>query len=102
MVEPERVELAFPFAVAELLPAVVDFADLLVAGLAAERRAPAPLLELPARAKLKATATRKGDQIQISAEASEVDKPGENMRLRLVLVEEQVRYTGGNASRLRS
>jgi hypothetical protein len=59
-----------------------------------------PLLELPARAKLKATATRKGDQIQISAQASEVDKPGENLRLRLVLVEEQVRYTGGNAIRL--
>lgn len=54
------------------------------------------LLETPSTLKLKASAVRKGDKLEITAEASDVDKPGEQMRLRLALVEEQVKYTGGN------
>jgi hypothetical protein len=58
-----------------------------------------PLLETPAAARLKASAVRKGDRIDITAEASDVEKPGEKMRLRLALVEEQVRYAGRNGLR---
>lgn len=56
-----------------------------------------PLLETPAAAKLKASATRKGDKINIDVTASEVQADGgEDLRLRVVLVEEQIAYTGGN------
>jgi hypothetical protein len=58
-----------------------------------------PLLEKPTSIKLKANAVRKGDKLEITAQASGVDKPGEKLRLRLALVEEQVRYTGGNGLR---
>jgi thiol-disulfide isomerase/thioredoxin len=57
-------------------------------------------LEKPPKAKLKATATRKGDKIDIQAEVSDLEKPGEKVRLRLALVEDQVRYLGGNQVRL--
>jgi hypothetical protein len=55
-----------------------------------------PLLEKPAPVKLEATAVRKGDKIHITATASGVDKPGDKVRLRLALIEEWVRYRGGN------
>lgn len=55
-----------------------------------------PLLEKSPGVKLKAKAVRKGDKIDISAEASDLETPGEKVRLRLALVEEQVKYTGGN------
>jgi hypothetical protein len=55
-----------------------------------------PLLEKSAGAKVTATAMRKGNKIDIAAEASGVEKPGDNLRLRLALVEEQVNYKGGN------
>ncbi|MBV9123221.1 MAG: hypothetical protein JO112_07690 [Planctomycetes bacterium] len=55
-----------------------------------------PLMKKPAGGKLQATAVRKGDKIEITAEASDVANPGENVRLRLALVEEQVNYKGGN------
>jgi hypothetical protein len=58
-----------------------------------------PLLEKPARAQLKASATRQGDKIDIQAEVSELEKPGEKVRLRFALVEEQVRYVGSNQVR---
>ena len=58
-----------------------------------------PLLEKPARAQLRASATRQGDKIDIQAEVSELDKPGEKVRLRFALVEEQVHYVGGNQIR---
>lgn len=58
-----------------------------------------PLLETPAAVKLKATAKRSGDKIDIAAEASNVEEPGEKMRLRLVLTEEKVRYQGSNNMR---
>jgi hypothetical protein len=55
-----------------------------------------PLLETPATAKLKASATRKGDKINIDVTASDVQADSDDLRLRVVLVEEQIAYTGGN------
>ena len=55
-----------------------------------------PLLEKPALGKLKATATRKGAKINIDVTASDVQGDGDDLRLRVALVEEQVAYTGGN------
>jgi len=46
--------------------------------------------------KLDATAVRKGDDISISARVSNVAEPSDKLRLRFALVEEQVRYVGGN------
>jgi hypothetical protein len=64
------------------------------------RTAIEPLLEKPASVKLKATATRKGAKVTITAEASDLEKPAETVRLRLALVEEQVRYAGANNIRV--
>jgi hypothetical protein len=58
-----------------------------------------PLLEKPAKAQLKVSATRQGDKIDIQAEVSDLEKPGDKVRLRFALVEEQVRYVGGNQVR---
>ncbi|HXG09121.1 MAG TPA: hypothetical protein VNK04_04970 [Gemmataceae bacterium] len=55
-----------------------------------------PLLEQPAAVKLKAGAVQKGNQIDITAEVSDLERPAETVRLRLALVEEQVNYAGGN------
>jgi hypothetical protein len=58
---------------------------------AAEKR-----VEKEAGAKIKLTAERKGDKIDINAEVSESSQTGPEVRLRVVLVEEAVNYTGGN------
>lgn len=58
-----------------------------------------PLLEKPAEAKIALTATRKGDEINIKANVADVARTGDGIRLRLVLVEENVRYLGGNGLR---
>jgi hypothetical protein len=55
-----------------------------------------PLLETSSKATLKASATRKGTKINITAEASDLKDPGERIKLRLVLVENVVAYKGGN------
>jgi hypothetical protein len=55
-----------------------------------------PLLEKSTNVKLKASAERKGDEIVIKTEVSGLAKPGENLRLRLALVESWVKYTGKN------
>jgi hypothetical protein len=55
-----------------------------------------PLLETASKATLKASATRKGNKINITAEASDLAALGEKMKLRLVLVEDLVSYKGGN------
>jgi hypothetical protein len=60
------------------------------------RKAIEPLLEELTAIKLKVTAKRKGDKIDIAAEVADLEKPSEKMRLRLALVEEEVQYTGGN------
>ncbi len=55
-----------------------------------------PLLETPAKAHVKAAVKRDGAKIAINVEASAPEDAGDKLRLRLVLVEEQVSYTGGN------
>lgn len=55
-----------------------------------------PLLEAPAKAKLKATATRKGAKISIEATVSDVQTDDDDLRLRVALVEERIAYTGRN------
>jgi hypothetical protein len=50
-------------------------------------------------AKLTATAVRKGSKVDVTAEVTDVLKADESLKLRLVLVEEQVRYAGGNQIR---
>jgi hypothetical protein len=55
-----------------------------------------PLLERPAKATLQVRATRKGEKIDVRADVAGLKETGDDVRLRLVLVEEQVAYTGGN------
>jgi hypothetical protein len=57
-------------------------------------------LETDAAPSLKLAADRKGDKIDINAEVSGLKDPGENVKLRLVLIEEVARYPGGNGQRL--
>jgi hypothetical protein len=54
------------------------------------------LLETPNTLKLAATAVRSGEKIAITAKVQNLDKPGEKVRLRIVLVEDWVRYKGSN------
>ncbi len=55
-----------------------------------------PLLETPAGASLTIAANRKGSKITIDAKVSKLAEVGDDMRLRLVLVEETVNYKGRN------
>jgi hypothetical protein len=59
-----------------------------------------PLLETAAEAKVSARANRVGDKVTIEANVAEVKNPGAKVKLRLLLVEEMVRYIGGNKLRL--
>jgi hypothetical protein len=54
------------------------------------------LLEAPTTVQISASAVRTGDTIAIKAKVSDLDKPGDKIRLRLVLVEDWVRYKGTN------
>jgi hypothetical protein len=56
-----------------------------------------PFLEKTTDVKLTGKATRNGDKIDIAVEVANGD--GDDMRLRLLLVEETVKYVGGNALR---
>jgi hypothetical protein len=58
-----------------------------------------PLLEQDAQAALEVTAMRRGNKIEINAEAAEIATPGDTIRLRFVLVEETQRYLGSNGIR---
>src|SRR5262249_14491681 len=57
------------------------------------------LLESPGKVKLTASARQKGNKIDISAEVGELEEAGSHIKLRLVLVEDEVGYTGGNQLR---
>lgn len=59
-----------------------------------------PLLETPAAAKLSGSVTKQGNTVQIEVEVTDLKSPGRDVRLRLLLVEETVRYVGGNRLRL--
>ncbi len=59
-------------------------------------------LTTTAAAKLTLGVTRAGDKIDVRAEVSGLEKPGEHVRLRLALIEDVVRYPGRNGQRLHS
>ena len=54
------------------------------------------MVEQPAKAAIKLTATRKGEQVEIKADVSDLEETGDTVRLRLALVEDEVAYTGRN------
>lgn len=54
------------------------------------------LLEQPAKAEVKVAAKRKGDKVSITAEVDKLGVTGDEVRLRVVLVEEAVAYKGTN------
>ena len=53
-------------------------------------------LEVAPKATLSVSATLKDGVVQIQAKASDVEKPGDKVRLRVVLAEETARYSGSN------
>lgn len=55
-----------------------------------------PQFEESAGAKLTGTAKRDADQIEIKVSVGDLEEAGPEKKLRLVLVEETVRYVGGN------
>ncbi|HEY8503333.1 MAG TPA: hypothetical protein VIL46_02045 [Gemmataceae bacterium] len=66
---------------------------------AAYREEVVGLLDKPAPLKLTLAASRKGDEVTVKANVSDLEKPGEKITLRFALVEELVRYEGGNGLR---
>jgi RNA polymerase sigma factor (sigma-70 family) len=58
-----------------------------------------PLLETDSAAKLSASAVRRDNKINIQAEVAGLKNPGTDVRLRLLLVEETIRYVGPNRVR---
>jgi hypothetical protein len=56
----------------------------------------AGLVEQAPKAAIKLTATRKGSQVEIKADVSDLAETGEAVRLRLALVEDEVAYVGTN------
>jgi hypothetical protein len=52
-----------------------------------------------AGAQIKLDAARKGDKINISVDVSDLAKTGDQIKLRLALVEEQIHYAGSNGLR---
>jgi hypothetical protein len=58
-----------------------------------------PLLEEPAGARLSVTAVKQGHQIEIKAAVADLAAPGANKKLRLLLVEDTIRFAGGNGVR---
>jgi hypothetical protein len=57
-------------------------------------------LKTETKATIRLKAQRKGDKIDINADISGLDTVGEKVRLRIVVVEEKVRYQGSNGQRL--
>jgi hypothetical protein len=57
------------------------------------------LLEKPTNVTIQTKVSRKGQKLDISAEVSGLEATGNTTRLRLALVEEEIRYVGGNGIR---
>jgi len=55
-----------------------------------------PLLEKAPKATIMIGAARKGDKVTIKTDICDLKETGADVRLRVVLVEEEVGYTGGN------
>jgi hypothetical protein len=53
-------------------------------------------LEEPAKMKITAAATRKGNKIDVKTDVTDLPETGPDIRLRVVLVEDNVSYPGGN------
>ena len=60
------------------------------------RKAIDPLLDKDAEAKLAVEATRKGNEIAVKANWSDLARTGEGIRLRFMLVENRIRYPSEN------
>ncbi|MFO0849365.1 MAG: hypothetical protein U0871_12545 [Gemmataceae bacterium] len=58
-----------------------------------------PLLEQTADVKLAGEAKRAGDTVTVTVDVSGMKEPGDKVKLRLVLVEETVKYVGSNGLR---
>jgi thiol-disulfide isomerase/thioredoxin len=63
------------------------------------REAIDPLLEKLPDAKIELSASQQGSVIDIKANVSELARTGDSIRLRFALIEEHVRYQGGNTLR---
>jgi hypothetical protein len=59
-----------------------------------------PWFDAEAGPKLKVTATEKEGKIDIQAAVDDLEDPGKDKRLRLVLVEESIHYAGGSGIRI--
>jgi hypothetical protein len=55
-----------------------------------------PALEKQSKANLKVSAAQKGNKIDITADVSDLQMPGDKLKLRLALVEDTVVYKGSN------
>lgn len=58
-----------------------------------------PLLDEPAGAKLRASASANGERLNIKVDVADVKGPPDNLRLCVAVVEDNVRYVGGNKLR---
>ena len=58
-----------------------------------------PLLQTPSRGKVSASAVQRHNKVDVKVEIHDLQHPGEKLRLRLLLVEETVRYVGPNRVR---
>jgi hypothetical protein len=63
------------------------------------RRALDQAVEETAKAKLTLTAVKKGNKIDIKGDVADLEEPGAQVKLRFVLVEEEVKYLGNNQLR---
>jgi len=57
------------------------------------------LVEQVTPISISGTASRQGDQVGIAVNVNGIDQPGQDMKLRLLLVEDEVKYTGSNRIR---
>jgi len=58
-----------------------------------------PLLEEETTIKITGSAALKGEKISIKVDVDGVPEPGENVKLRVILVEDTVKHVGGNGLR---
>ncbi|HVK12985.1 MAG TPA: hypothetical protein VM597_29800 [Gemmataceae bacterium] len=58
-----------------------------------------PLLEEKTDLKVGGSATAAGDKLKVAVDVAGVKEPGDNVRLHVILVEETIKYTGGNGLR---
>src|SRR5262249_21965285 len=57
-------------------------------------------VEEAAEGKIKLQVSRKGDTIDVNADVADLKETGAKIKLRIALVEDEIRYVGGNQLRL--